>query len=543
MTTTKQSIENGSILETEICIVGSGVAGITIAREFLDTDTNVIVLESGGTGQNRFVRELCKGENIGMPYWALDFVRQRQLGGTAAGMWFLKLFDGRKGLRLRPLDEIDYEKREGIPYSGWPISFDDIHPYYHKTDILFETNNGTPWDLEQDVGHFSRPGTGMQSVNFKLSPSELFEEKYPKLLREAENIRIILESTALEIRTTDDGNTVVDIRVSRPDRTEFSIRAKYFVIATGGLEAPRLLLLSQGNKTCGIGNDYGNVGRYFMEHPHFVSGTIVPTDRALFNGQSPYFFKEYAGVTQLAKLTLKQSLIKASGSLNFCINLSPGISDDHRLRQSKGFDAVRVLRSHLAGGSLPNSMGTVSTDILKGLPLIAREGLRFGINKVREKFGNPLPPKHFDLFYMTEQIPNPDSRVTLGEHLDAFGQPRLKLDWKVSAEDISNILESQKILGKQLEESGLGKLVPDEYTDMPPPGIRGGYHHMGTTRMSDNPHDGVVDKNCKIHGLSNLFVAGSSVFPTVGYANPTFTIGAFSLRLADHLKEQLNGTF
>jgi choline dehydrogenase-like flavoprotein len=148
------------------------------------------------------------------------------------------------------------------------------------------------------------------------------------------------------------------------------------------------------------------------------------------------------------------------------------------------------------------------------------------------------PETRFRLNQMTEQIPNPDSRILLVEEKDAFGRNRVCLDWRLSSSDIRSIIRSQEIINEELQKAGLGRLQITMTKKKLPSNLQGGWHHMGTTRMHVNPGKGVVDENCRAHGISNLFIAGPSVFPTCGYANPVLTIVALAIRLADHVKNK-----
>jgi choline dehydrogenase-like flavoprotein len=149
-----------------------------------------------------------------------------------------------------------------------------------------------------------------------------------------------------------------------------------------------------------------------------------------------------------------------------------------------------------------------------------------------------------------EQAPNPASRVMLSEERDAFGLPRIALDWQLLDVDKRSLKVTMEALDRELRRLSLGRVEPSAWLDEPEtPWVAdplvsnhpvGGYHHMGTTRMATSPRRGVVDADCRVHGLGNLYVAGSSVFPTGGWANPTLTILALALRLGDHLGRKLD---
>ncbi len=519
----------------DLCIIGAGVAGITIAKELIGSGVRVLLVESGSSEPNRFSKAMSFGETSGMPYWSLDTTRSRQVGGTA-GLWFLDLLDGRPGLRLRPLDKIDLQAREEIPHSGWPISYDTLSAYNDKTEELFQIAGAEQWDPPNGDGHLCAQSDVIRSVNFRLSPSELFTDVYPQLLREASNIEILSNTTVKYLRVDDSGKTVTSAVAVTDGGVTTLVKAKRYVIACGGIETPRLLLLSQLQNSSQIGCGMKNVGRYFMEHPHFLSGRVVPSDSSLLTEDTRYQKHASNGVTNLSKIALSEEILQREQLPNFYIHLSRSSNPDHELEQSYVYDAIRISRSYLRRGRIPPQSRRLLKEIVTGLPLL--------LQKITKRAGHHLAaeatvPTHFDLYHMSEQVPNPDSRVTLGRTRDLHGQPCARLDWQLTEGDFAGILKGQQIIDRELRKYGVGCLIRDEYSRLPPPGVRGGYHHMGTTRMSDRPDRGVVDSNCKVHGTANLFIAGSSVFTTGGVSNPTFTIAALALRLADHLKSEL----
>jgi choline dehydrogenase-like flavoprotein len=132
--------------------------------------------------------------------------------------------------------------------------------------------------------------------------------------------------------------------------------------------------------------------------------------------------------------------------------------------------------------------------------------------------------------------------VTLSEQTDALGMPRVRLEWRLRPADMRSMVRAQEIVDEELRRAGLGRLQIELDDATPPPGLKGGWHHMGTTRMHLDPRQGVVDEHCRVHGVANLYVAGSSVFPTAGYANPTLTLCALAIRLADRVKKEMHET-
>jgi choline dehydrogenase-like flavoprotein len=200
---------------------------------------------------------------------------------------------------------------------------------------------------------------------------------------------------------------------------------------------------------------------------------------------------------------------------------------------SEGVESFKLLKRELREGRVPDEFGAHVWNVISDLDDVIEEGW----SRLGSEAGEPLR-ETYRFFSRTEQEPNPDSRVTLGDELDALGQPRAHLHWSLSETDLRSTRRSQEIVGEELARAGLGRmrlLGEDDWARF----LYGGWHHMGTTRMSDDPKRGVVDRDGKVHGIANLYVAGSSVFSTSGWSNPTLSIVALALRLAQHVRGKL----
>jgi choline dehydrogenase-like flavoprotein len=293
-----------------------------------------------------------------------------------------------------------------------------------------------------------------------------------------------------------------------------------------------LLLLSNTVQKEGLGNQNDLVGRFFMEHPHLWSGIYIPSDPSIFTSTGLYEVHTVNNVPVMGKLTLNQEVLCRERLLNYCVSIHPKIGPNPRYHKtaSKGVDSLRKLRSAVRNGNVPKDWGKLLGHVINDSGGVALNAYK----KVMRRF-HKIPV--FLLNHMAEQAPNPSSRVTLGQERDALGQNRVQLDWHLSPIDIRSMIRAQGIIDEELRRAGLGRLRIELEDETPPSDLHGGWHHMGTTRMHVDPQKGVVDENCKVHGISNLFIAGSSVFPTGGYANPVLTIVALAIRLADHIKQ------
>ena len=494
----------GKTFKTDVCIVGAGVAGITLAHELMGAGMRVCLLESGGLEPDRATQSLYWGENIGVPYYPLDVSRARFFGGSS-NCWHVGIGGVNLGARLHPLEEMDFQERDWVPYSGWPFTKAHLDPYYERAHSICHIG---PYDYSP--GYWEdralRPqlpfrGERVKTTIFQFIQREVFFQEYRKEIEKAENITSLINSNVIEIETDPAAQRVTGLKVACLNGVRYQVTAKLFILAAGAIEIPRLLLLSNRVQKTGLGNQHDLVGRFFMEHPHLWSGVYIPADKKAFNSSGLYSVHIANDVPVMGKLTLSAEVLQRERLLNYAVSIHPKLC---------------TVPAHQAGRSHGD------TGIKK---------------KIYNKFKRTRAIKGFSLNHMSEQAPNPDSRVTLSDETDALGQKRVNLDWKLGPSDMRTILRAQEIIDEDLCRVGLGRLHIEMRDESIPANITGGWHHMGTTRMNNDPKKGVVDQDCRIHGISNLFIAGPSVFPTCGYANPVLTIIALAIRLGDHTKK------
>jgi choline dehydrogenase-like flavoprotein len=309
-----------------------------------------------------------------------------------------------------------------------------------------------------------------------------------------------------------------------------------FVVATGGIENARLLLLSNRFNRRGLGNQHDLVGRYFMDHP-IVSwgeaGIIAPSGFPLpFYDENAEVGIVHAGATQKATLwgfiTPTEDLLRHEKLLNCGIAVRPiGLPD------ATGVVSARQIRGAITSGKWPENFGEHIGNVISDIDDIT-------FLACQKLTGNETPTM-LEMLYWAEPCPNPDSRVRLSTERDALGQQQVALDWQLTDLDKHNMRRILQILATELGASGLGRLGvnPTVWSDDWGSLLKGSYHHMGTTRMHKDPKQGVTDPDCRVHGVSNVYIAGSSLFPNSGHANPTITIVALALRLADHIKQKM----
>ena len=529
-----RSLDGNGIISADLCVVGSGAAGLAIAKELIGQRIRVVVLESGDLNYSSRTQALYDGENVGRESISTTRSRFRVFGGSTT----------RWGGQCRPLDAVDFEAREGIPHSGWPFARDRLEPYYRRAHAFC---NLGPYDYAPSSSS-NRDGRMLPIDSGELE-SKIFQFSFPANLgnvyrdeiASTSEIVVYLNTNVVEIDVDEYGKSVTGMRAATFNGKNLHISADCYVLACGGIENARLLLASDKSMKGGIGNQHDLVGRFFMDHAYFLSGHFEPAE-ACFD-ETPYVIEDYARVGSEQKwnaaFALKADILREerlnSGALYFVRRpnyktraeyFSPGGKSFIRLvdvlRQTETPD--RRLVNHI-GNSIVG-IKDVGTSLARRLKEFIQPQLRLALRSV------------------IETTPHPDSRVTLGSRCDRFGMPRVRVNWLLNDDDKRGFERLMATLGKEFLRLGFGRLVEDRSVDANgwPNSLTAGKHHMGTTRMHSNPRNGVVDADCRVHGILNLYIAGSSVFPTGGYANPTLTIVALAIRLADHLKERLRGS-
>ncbi len=551
MYTDARTLDNGKTLSTDICIIGAGPAGTTLAREFAGSPVRVLLLESGGEKADHRIQQLSGGEITGDFTEPVENTHLRQLGGTA-NHWIIKMSDKQYGYRYAPLNHIDFEKRDAIPYSGWPIGRNDLDPYYERVHSIckvgpyrygpghWETERFKPLPLDSD-----RVVTDF----FTFGPTRLFGHDFPREAAKAGNVGVLLHATVTELLANDAGTAVETAIIKTFNGKTIRVNARHFIIAAGGFQTPRLLLNSRNRFAHGLGNQHDVVGRYYIDHGLVPSGNLYPDDPTIINRLGLYDMRLMEGCSVLGKLSLAEKVMREEGLRNFCATLFP-MPEPHEVEAILSMKSIAV---DLAGRKFPKQLPKHLINMLRGgkhLVFMLNQKFRHG-GTLMPGFGqggwskfddNEKKYRRLELMAFVEQTPDPDNRVTLIEEKDELGAPKIRVHYEWKEEDVRSIARAQEIVWEELHQLRIGRIEPpDRPNGLPAVGSEGLHHLMGTTRMSDDPKYGVVDRNCTVHGIGNLHIASSSVFPTGGYANPTITILALALRLADHLKKDFQG--
>lgn len=486
------SRDSDATIQCDVAIVGGGMAGLYLASELRLSQASVVVLESGGVEFSEQSQSLSRGTGrIVNPDGSsrrfdgyLHESRERYFGGTG-NVW---------GGKCAKLERHDFRQRPWVEHSGWPIGLEELERYYDHA--CYALNIPTTLDIASRSRELQeRPvlTSGEESQNFTTAlrcfsgltgsaPGDAFAEFKRRVARQ-HNVSIYLNATVTNILCSANVQSVSRLHVKTSSGKQCTVEARWFVLAAGGLENPRLLLNSRKQQSNGLGNDYDVVGRYYSGHTVFKN--------------------------------------VARGGTAPCFAVMPGCERSLSLYSDKDPKRLQGIFTLTAKAQWRERMMGFSVTLDRPEPEAADD--------------------HYPLFFMTEQAPNPHSRLALTDDEDALGLRRLNLEWRFDRKDIENLSRGARLFAGFLEHSKLGRLSDSDLHFDPAASAELSRHHIGATRMHDDPRQGVVDRNCKVHGIDNLYVCGTSVFPTAGLVNPTLTVMALAARLGDLLKHQARG--
>ncbi|MGQ0501767.1 MAG: FAD-dependent oxidoreductase [Panacagrimonas sp.] len=528
--------------KSRVCIVGAGPAGITLACELDGCGFPVLLLEAGGIKHAPHGSEYYDGA-VTAPHPAARDFRRVSFGGTS-GIW---------GGRCVPFDPIDFEPRGYLPDSGWPIAYDEVARHYPRAmaycdagaaDFSTSGSLATPGELIAGLDGGGVLNTG--AIERYSLPTN-FGTRYHAKIARSHNVTAVLNTRCLRLLRRPDGSGIASIEVVGPDGARHLVEADYFVLATGGIETPRLLLASD---PAGIGNAHDLVGRYYACHFENTIGRLSARGQAV----KFWFEKTRDEVYCRRKLLFTPEALRQHGLLNTAFRLHfPNYADARHgsAVMSAIFLAKAVLIAEYRTILQHNRQDGASSSIWAHLRNVIRHPvdlLRFGYDWLfkrvlaTRKLPYTLVPNadgSYPLEFNCEQTPSRNNRVQLDPTArDAHGLPRVSIQWKIDEPDLERARRAFHLLRDTINRSGVATLEFDEaqLDSQLRSSLPLGGHLIGTTRMGASPETGVVDTNCALFEAPNCFVASSAVFPTSSHANPTLTIVAMAVRLAAHLK-------
>lgn len=548
MMTDMADLDPNAVLATDLCIVGAGAAGITLALQFVNSRTDVLLVESGGWSRQAETQDLYAGRVVSDLHPPADSFRCRQFGGSTT------LWTGRCG----PFDPIDFERRDYIAHSGWPFGIDELEPYYRKANALCEAGEFA-YSAVSAFSETPRPMVaGLESDHFctnaleRFSKPTNFADRYGPALKAAPNVRVVLGGNATRFIFDDTGSRLAQMALSDLGGKNVTVAAKEFVIATGGLEVPRLLLANRDVHPNGVGNTHDAVGRYYMCH---LAGTVgklrfKPSVRVSHDytiAADGTYCRRHFALRARAQRNARIGNLAArlhhprifdpehgNAALSLVFLAAGLLPWEYRRRQ----EATRPLTLKEYGRHIAN----VASQPLSAMAFAYRVATkRLLADRKIPSLVVRSTNNIFSLDFIAEQVPNPESRIVLGTERDALGMPRLVIDWRYTSQDVETIAQSMAFLASDMKRSNVGTFDYDRSEierEIARSGAYGG-HHIGAARMGNDPRTSVVDANCRVHDIANLYIASSATFPTSGPTSPTLTLVALVLRLSEAIAAKL----
>src|SRR3990167_1409361 len=517
-----KEINETPLFQCDLCIIGSGAAGLALTSQMINTPFKVMLIERGGLDHEDETQALYEVEINGLSFPGATEGRFRVHGGSTT-KW---------GGQALPFTPIDFEKRAWVSHSGWPITYDDLKPYYQRAyqflmvdemnvdSDLFEYLKTKPpaFDRSKIWYHFS-----------KWSPKPNIRENYLFSIKTSNDYSLLLHANVTNIILDKNQQFVCQLEVASLIGTRAMVKATYFVLCTGGIETARLLLSNHHQQSSGIGNDYDLVGRFFQDHPTATIGWL--------NTSNPKQAQRLFNVFHKCRL---KYTVRCTASPEWQRN-------KQTLNMSTGIEFVQEHSSFQDLKEIYNAIGhrNFNRSLLNSLfhTLCHPSGAISPILHYLFLGRNYSPGAKMRFGLMSEQEPNPDSCILLSNRKDVLGMPLAEIRWKLTELTRYSMQQFALMLRDEIKIANIGELKLESWLFNPSSSWTGNvidqFHHMGTTRMHDSPRHGVVNRHCRVHGISNLFIGSSAVFPTSGHSNPTLTIIALCIRLADRLKQEL----
>lgn len=507
------------VITGSVCIVGAGAAGITLARTLAKTVSDVILIESGGLEIDGKTQSLFAGRQLGIPYYDLTSCRLRYFGGTS-NHW--------SGF-CRGNDLIDYEGRPELGLPRWPITRDELQPYVEQAAESLGVDTAGFDSKVAVVQHGQNPAELVDNYSSILETKVTQFAKHKRLgivfretIATSPNIKAFLYLNLTHIQLDPEGKQVTQLECATLTGKRYTVQARQYIVCCHGIETARQLLASNDVMADGIGNASGYVGRRFMDHTHIFASKFIPSAKF-----PKIYDRDFAARYDMnINISFRDDVLRKEKLLQYYCRFNPIYIDDE-----EGKALTNVKKNFLKPGDI-DFIEDVAT-LVGNVEWVYKNRLRYTDPKY-------VMPRYFLLEHRLEQAPNWDSRVVLSNRRDAVGNLIADLDWQVNEHDVDSFKRCQALLGQELSALGYGRIEEEEIDRaLVEERVAGHYHQIGTVPMSETPETGVVDKNCKVHGIANLHVGGSAVFPTAGYSGPTMMLIGLAMRQAEYISAQL----
>jgi choline dehydrogenase-like flavoprotein len=530
-----------------VCIIGAGAAGIALACELDGCSFPVLLLDAGGLRPDSGLGDFYRGA-ADDPHLDPAQYRSMGFGGTTA-TW---------GGRCVPLDPIDFERRDYVPNSGWPIGYGELARFYPRALEYCDagkfdfTATGSIREARPSISAFDGRGVILHDCIERYSPPTHFGRCFRTKIESSTNVMAVLNARCVKLNKRAGQNHIESVVIVDRAGKRRNIHAEWFVLATGGIETTRLLLASD-TEGPGFGNHHDKLGRYYACHFENLFGKLVSQVAVVKYG----FERTYDGVYCRRKLLFTPRAQHQHRLLNSMFRLHHSSYAD----ATHGHAAMSIIYLAKSGllGAIPTEYAAFNAtvgpsqahlkNVLAGVPQLlsyARDYL-FRTKLAKRKLPYTLLPNaggNYPLEFNSEQTPLESSRITLGHDADAHGLRRVHIQWRMCEADIDSACRAFELLRETVNHSRGVRLEFDEnqLRERMSESLPLGGHHLGTARMAATAREGVVDRNSALFELPNLFVASSAVFPTNGHANPTLTIVALAVRMAEHLRKLASAT-
>lgn len=499
----------------DICIIGSGAAALAMLTRLYSTNKQILVLEAGGehiTPENQSLYDVITPYH---PFEGARTGRFRVFGGSTT----------RWGGQALPLDPLDFAKRDWVPHSGWPIAYDPVAAYYPEVDRFL---NVDPVSYRENAAALARekplPADDNLALRFsKWSPAPNLRNQYREQIGKSANVVLVKNASVTNITLTDQHDRVQSLTIKNQAHRIGKVEATQVVLACGGIENARLLLASNQQLAQGVGNAHDIVGRYLQDHPNTEVGSLRP-GRLKQQSYLNYFYIKKTRI--LPRLFIAEDFLTQHQLLNANVYIQYQSADDD------AFSMAKELYRKQARGELSRQELKLALRLITKLPQLLETAKQYYFHR---KVYTPQGVARVNV--MMETPPSAANRVRLSNERDSMGMPKALIEWQIDPLVRQTMLACTGLAGDYFARAGLGELQLDDWLQQDDwaAHIKDAKHHIGTTRMAGSPAEGVVNEHCRVHGIANLYIAGSSVFPTSGHSNPTATLLALALRLADHL--------